>query len=177
MCLSQGDFTAMMLVLNDNLSEGQMKPPAKPVTTQTVPGVLPGETIVADTAGELWFFVLCENQSVVETKLPVKPVTTQTVPGVLPGETIVADTAGELWFFVLNENQSVVETELPVKPVSTQIVSDVLPGETIVADTAGELWFFSSPQQSTESILDFGHICNIEFWLKSKRSIYKKNLF
>jgi len=120
LCLSQGDFTAMMLVLNDNLSESQTKPPAKPVTTQTVSDVLPGETIVANTAGELWFFVLNENQSVVETKLPVKPVTTQTV-------------------------------------------SDVLPGETIVADTAGELWFFPSPQQSRESKLDFGHICNIEF--------------
>ncbi|XP_052785478.1 intermembrane lipid transfer protein VPS13A-like [Mya arenaria] len=36
LCLSQGDFTAMMLTLNENLSEGQTKPAPKQETSETL---------------------------------------------------------------------------------------------------------------------------------------------
>jgi len=58
LCLSQGDFTAMMRVLDENLTEGQSKTPPKPTTTSPVTEPAPsgGETTtVAETTGNVCY--------------------------------------------------------------------------------------------------------------------------
>ncbi|KAH3865928.1 hypothetical protein DPMN_028975 [Dreissena polymorpha] len=53
MCMSQGDFTAMMLTLNENLSEAQDKSPGK--STVTVETTAPGleDVVTKETSGKL----------------------------------------------------------------------------------------------------------------------------